>query len=64
MFSTVDLRISLSYGIILRIRMPGINVAAKYASRDRYYRLYNSVYDNLLEMEKSGQISIEPGSKQ
>ncbi len=40
-----------------------INVKANYTSRDRYYRLYDSIYESLLEMEKNGQISIEAGSK-
>ncbi len=29
-----------------------INTRANYTSRDRYYSLYNSIYENLLEMEK------------
>ena len=32
-------------------------------NRDRYYHLYNSIYENLLEMEKDGRIIIEPGNK-
>ncbi len=40
-----------------------INTRANYTGRDRYYSLYNSIYEDLLEMEKNGQISIEPGSK-
>lgn len=40
-----------------------IDIRANYTSRDRYYRLYNSIYDNLLEMEKDSLISIESGSK-
>ena len=40
-----------------------INTRANYTSRDRYYSLYNSIYENLLEMEKVGQITIETGSK-
>ena len=32
-------------------------------AHDRYYSLYNSIYENLLEMEKVGQITIETGSK-
>lgn len=34
-----------------------------YTSYDRYCRLYNSIYENLLEMEKDGLISIESRSK-
>ena len=40
-----------------------INTRANYTSRDRYYSLYNSIYENLLEMEKADRISIETGSK-
>lgn len=40
-----------------------IDIRANYTSRDRYCRLYNSIYENLLEMEKDGLISIESGSK-
>ncbi len=40
-----------------------INTRANYTSRDRYYSLYNSIYESLLEMEKTGGIVIEPGSK-
>lgn len=40
-----------------------INTRANYTSRDRYYSLYNSIHENLLEMEKVGQITIETGSK-
>lgn len=40
-----------------------IDIRANYTSRDRYYRLYNSIYENLLEMEKDSLISIESGSK-
>ncbi len=40
-----------------------INIKANYASRDRYHSLYNSIYETLLEMDKKGQIVIEPGSK-
>ncbi len=40
-----------------------INTRANYTSRDRYYSLYHSIYENLLEMEKDGRISIEAGSK-
>ena len=29
-----------------------IDIRANYTSRDRYCRLYNSIYENLLEMEK------------
>ena len=36
---------------------------ANHASRDRYYALYNSIYERLLELEKSGEIIIEPGKK-
>ena len=40
-----------------------INVRANYTSRDRYYSLYNSIYESLLEMYDNGQISVEHGSK-
>lgn len=40
-----------------------INIKANHTSRDRYYKLYNSIYESLLEMEKDGLISIEAGSK-
>ncbi len=40
-----------------------IDIRANYTSRDRYCRLYNSIYENLLEMEKDGLISIESRSK-
>ena len=40
-----------------------INTKANYTSRDRYYSLYNSIYEALLEMDKNGLISIEEGSK-
>ena len=40
-----------------------INLRANYTARDRYHRLYDSIYENLLEMYDNGQISIEPGSK-
>ena len=33
-----------------------INPNANYTSRDRYYTLYNSIYERLLEMEKGGEI--------
>ena len=39
-----------------------IDIRANYTSRDRYCRLYNSIYENLLEMEKDGLISIESRS--
>ena len=40
-----------------------INVRANYTARDRYRKLYNSIYSGLLEMEKDGLITVEPGSK-
>ena len=40
-----------------------INPNANYTSRDRYYNLYNSIYERLLEMEKDGEIVLEPGKK-
>ena len=40
-----------------------INTRANYKSRDRYYSLYNSIYEALLGMEEEGRIAIEPGSK-
>lgn len=40
-----------------------IDIRANYISRDRYCRLYNSIYENLLEMEKDDLISVESGSK-
>ena len=40
-----------------------IDIRANYTSRDRYCRLYNSIYENLLEMEKDDLISVESGSK-
>ncbi len=40
-----------------------INVRANYTARDRYYALYHSIYEALLEMDKNGQIGIESGSK-
>ncbi len=40
-----------------------INTRANDASRDRYISLYNSIYENLLEMERTGQIAVEIGSK-
>ncbi len=40
-----------------------INIKANHTSRHRYYSLYNSIYESLLEMEKNGLISIEAGSK-
>ncbi len=40
-----------------------INTRANYTSRDRYYSIYNSIYESLLEMEECGQITIETGSK-
>lgn len=40
-----------------------INTRANYTSRDRYYRLYDSIYESLLEMENNGQISTEAESK-
>ncbi|MCR5676398.1 MAG: hypothetical protein K6G16_11890 [Lachnospiraceae bacterium] len=44
-------------------RLNTINTKANYTSRKRYYSLYYSIYHALLEMEKSGQICTEPGSK-
>ena len=44
-------------------QLNSINTRANYASRDRFYNLYNSIYEGLLEMEKDGLITIEPGSK-
>ena len=40
-----------------------INVNANYASRDRYNALYNSIYEDLLELESAGEIVLEPGKK-
>ena len=40
-----------------------INPNANYTSRDRYKALYNSIYERLLEMEKDGEIILEPGKK-
>jgi hypothetical protein len=40
-----------------------INTRANYTSRDRYYSLYNSIYESLLELYDNEQISIEHGSK-
>lgn len=40
-----------------------INIKANYTSRDRYYSLYSSIYESLLEMDKAGLITIEEGSK-
>ncbi len=40
-----------------------INPNANYTSRDRYKALYNSIYERLLEMEKGGEIVLEPGKK-
>ena len=40
-----------------------INPNANYTSRDRYYALYNSIYERLLGMEKDGEIVLEPGKK-
>ncbi len=40
-----------------------INIKANYTARDRYYSLYNSIYESLLEMDKNGLICIETGSK-
>ena len=36
---------------------------SNYSNRDRYICLYNSIYENLLEMESDGRIVIESGSK-
>ena len=40
-----------------------INVKANYTSRDRYLSLYQSIYERLLEMDKKGEIVLEPGTK-
>lgn len=40
-----------------------ININANYTSRDRYYALYDSIYERLLEMERHGEIIVEPGKK-
>lgn len=40
-----------------------INTKANYTSRDRYYSLYNSIYERLLKMESEGGIVREPGKK-
>lgn len=40
-----------------------INTNANYTSRDRYYALYNSIYERLLEMENEGEIVLQPGTK-
>ncbi len=40
-----------------------INIKANYNRRDRYYKLYSSIYESLLEMEKENLITIETGSK-
>ena len=44
-------------------RLNKINVNANYTSRDRYYSLYDSIYERLLEMESRGEIELEPGKK-
>ncbi|MCR5095051.1 MAG: hypothetical protein K6B72_13870 [Lachnospiraceae bacterium] len=44
-------------------RLNKINIKANYTSRDRYYSLYNSIYETLLEMEECGRICTEPGSR-
>lgn len=44
-------------------RLNKINIKANYTSRRRYYSLYYSIYNALLEMEECGQICTEPGSK-
>ncbi len=40
-----------------------INTRADHTSRDRYFSLYDSIYQDLLEMQSSGKIAIEAGSK-
>ena len=40
-----------------------INPNANYTARDRYYDLYNSIYERLLELEREGKIVLEPGKK-
>lgn len=44
-------------------RLNKINPNANHASRDRYCALYNSIYERLLEMEKAGEIVLEPRKK-
>ncbi len=40
-----------------------IHVNANYAARDRYHKLYESIYERLLQMEKDGRLVLEPGKK-
>lgn len=40
-----------------------INVKANYTSRDRYNKLYNSIYESLLIMESEGSIVLDPDEK-
>jgi hypothetical protein len=40
-----------------------INVRANYTARRRYCETYRDIYEALLEMDRNGQITIEPGSK-
>ena len=40
-----------------------INIKANHAARDRYYGLYGSIYESLLEMESAGEIVLEPDKK-
>ena len=45
------------------VQLNRIHPNANHASRDRYYDLYRSIYENLLEMERDGKIVLEPGKK-
>ena len=40
-----------------------INVNANYTSRDRYNKLFNTIYESLLVMESEGSIVLDPDEK-
>ena len=40
-----------------------IKINANYKNRDDYHKLYNSIYESLLELDKEGSIVLEPGKK-
>ena len=40
-----------------------ININANYTARERYGKLYGSIYESLLVLESEGEIVVEPGTK-
>lgn len=45
------------------VQLNRINTNANHKSWERYYELYNSIYDKLLMMESEGMIELQKGTK-